>query len=119
MKPLKKVLYLLLIVFSIPNSVDAEPIEVGQKAVIEIEDDFSIGESINRMNRERFSDIYKSEVILPLIYGEPIKTPKIGRVLTMNNFFRSPYCFQLGEFSHSGSVNKPTWCNRKNGPFSK
>lgn len=102
-----------------PNSVDAESIEVGQKAVIEIEEDFSIGESINRLNRERFSDIYKSEVIMPLIYGEPIKTPKIGRVLTMNNFFRSPYCFQLGEFSHSGSVNKPTWCNRKNGPFSK
>ena len=90
-----------------------------EKAVVVIEEDFSIGEKINKLNRQRFSDIYKSEIIMPLIYGEPIKTPKIGQILTINNFFRSPYCFQLGEHAHSGSVNKPTWCNRNYGPFSR
>ena len=82
-----------------------------------IDESLEIETSINNENRNNFYQLYYDSIISPLRSGEVIKF-NVGRFMNADRFFRSDYCYQIGEYVLSGSINLPTWCNRFSGPLS-
>ena len=71
---------------------------------------------VDSENKKRFYNIYNKSIIRPLKDGEPVKID-VAKPITSEEFFRSKYCYQIGEYLLSGSINLPTWCNQNYGPL--
>ena len=71
---------------------------------------------VDLKNKKRFYNFYNKSILLPLINGDPVKV-EVATPITPEQFFRSRYCYQLGEYLLSGSINLPTWCNKNYGPL--
>ena len=84
----------------------------------EIEPGLDIEKDINWKNKKRLYNLFNKSVLRPLTNGEPI-TIEVGKILTADGFFRSKYCYQIGDYILSGSINLPTWCNQNYGPLRK
>ena len=72
---------------------------------------------VDSRNKKRFQNLFHKSVLRPLTNGEPVKI-EVAKPITSNRFFRSKYCYQIGEYLLSGSINLPTWCNQNYGPLS-
>ncbi|WP_288262717.1 hypothetical protein [uncultured Prochlorococcus sp.] len=61
--------------------------------------------------------LYEKEVIEKVKEGRSL-VYKLGKPMLVESFFSEDYCQNIGEFDIVGTFSYPTWCNKKQGPFS-
>ena len=83
-----------LLLASAPSSY-AGYAELGPSMDIQLE--------VDSENKKRFYNIYNKSIIRPLKDGEPVKID-VAKPITSEEFFRSQYCYQIGEYLLSSPI---------------